>query len=191
MVFGIIIVIILIGPIFIAYYYDYKNNPKEFVFSLKNVMAGIFKIGIALVAWSIIDYVYEAIIPLNTNHGVSFNIEREKLGIPKIGSDWEIDDSDQFEITWWNANRNASHFKKVIEYNYLDEKSETDYFTNKSSPGVYVWSTYEFDNHTMSYFTENPNEDIFHLTENGIKLIDDSKNTYKIDKQTYENFLSE
>ena len=35
------ILLLIIIPILMAYYYDYKSNPKEFIFSIKSLVKGL------------------------------------------------------------------------------------------------------------------------------------------------------
>ena len=65
MIYGILIIILIIVPIGIAYYYDYKKDPKEFNFSIKTLGKGILK-GLVYVGFLIgLNAIYELVILLN------------------------------------------------------------------------------------------------------------------------------
>tara|TARA_R110001632_G_scaffold83368_1_gene184591 strand:+ start:941 stop:1468 length:528 start_codon:yes stop_codon:yes gene_type:complete len=175
MIYGILIGLIIIVPIAIAYYYDYKSDPKEFTFSVKTLGKGLLK-GLVYIAIFIgLNAVYKLVIPFNKNHGIEFNSEREKLGIPKIGDSWENRkyDSDQFTTKWWNTESTDAHFKKVIEYGVSNAVSETDYFKNENKKYIYVSSKYRFDDRTFEYFIEKQGQ------------------TSKISETEFEKFIKE
>jgi hypothetical protein len=161
--------LLMIGPIAYGYYLDYKANPKEFRASLKPLRKGLIQGLIFCIIYFGTNKIYELIIPLNKNHGIEFNSEREKLGIPKLGIDWKIDNhySEQFETQWWKPNPRNGHFKKIIEYGILNAKSETDYYQNKKIKGTFAWSIYDFDKNTFEYFMEKPNENEIFINEKG------------------------
>ncbi|WP_225037436.1 hypothetical protein [Winogradskyella sp. SM1960] len=193
MIYGILIIIIIIVPIGIAYYYDYKKDPKEFTLSIQTLGKGIFK-GLVYVGFLIgLNAIYELVIPINKNHGVEFNSEREKFGIPKIGDNWENRkyNSDQFEIQWWNNKPTESHFKKVIEYGILDVESETDYYKNENRKGTFAWSKYDFENNTFDYFMEKPNDKTFSLTDTGRFKFNKPTIIEKVEKEEFNKYISE
>lgn len=193
MIYGILIIILIIVPIGIAYYYDYKKDPKEFTFSIKTLGKGIFK-GLVYVGFLIgLNAIYELVIPFNKNYGIEFNSEREKLGIPKIGNTWENRkyDSDQYNVSWWNDDKSERHFKKIIKYGILNAKSENDYYKNENKKGIYVWSEYDFTNHRFEYFIEKPNDKVASVTENGKLKLEKPRIEQKINKSEFEKFISE
>lgn len=193
MIFGIITLTIIVLSIGIAYYYDYKSNPKEFSLSIKTLGKGIFK-GLVyagfLIGWNAI---YELVIPFNKNHGIEFNTEREKLGIPKIGNTWVNSkyDSDQYTVSWWNDKKSDRHFKKIIKYGIVNAKSEKDYYKNENKEGIYVWSEYNYTNETFEYFIEKPNDKVVSVTENGRMKFEKPRVEEKINKPEFEKFISE
>lgn len=193
MIYGILIIILIIVPIGIAYYYDYKKDPKEFTFSIKTFGKGIFK-GLVYVGFLVgLNVIYESVIPFNKNHGIEFNSEREKLRIPKIGNTWENRkyDSDQYTVSWWNNDKSDRHFKKIIKYGILNAKSESDYYKNENKKGIYVWSQYNFTNDSVEYFIEKPNNKVASVTENGQLKFEKSRIEQKINKSEFEKFIFE
>jgi len=112
---------ILIAIIGIAYYYDYKSDKKEFRFSVLNIGKKILEYSLILLILFGIKSAYSYFIPLNKTHGVEYNSERLKLGIPQISDNLKYipEWSEQFEIVWYDENSKNGHFKKVIEYGIL------------------------------------------------------------------------
>ncbi|PHR87936.1 MAG: hypothetical protein COA80_18460 [Leeuwenhoekiella sp.] len=193
MIYGIFIGLIIIVPILIAYYYDYKSDPKEFAFSVKTLFKELLK-GLAFIGILIgINAVYKLVIPLNKNHGIEFNSEREKLGLPKIGDNWENRgyDSDQFTTKWWKSESTDGHFRKVIEYGILNAKFETDYYKNEKRKGTFAWSKYDFDTRTTEYFIEKPNNNIISVTESGRLKFEEPVTIEKINKSEFEKYILE
>lgn len=193
MIYGILIIILIIVPIGIAYYYDYKKDPEEFTFSVKTLGNGIFK-GLVYVGFLIgLNAIYELVIPLNKNHGIEFNSEREKLGIPKIGDNWENRkySSDQFTTKWWKTESTDGHFKKIIEYGILNAESETDYYKDDNRKGTFAWSKYDFGTKTFEYFIEKPNDETVSVTESGNLKFANPTITEKIDKSEFEKYIAE
>lgn len=82
MIYGILIISIIITPILIAYYYDYKSNPSEFSYSLKSLgkgaLKGLYKGLFYAIIFVSLNAIYEYFIPLNKEHGIEFNSERKK-----------------------------------------------------------------------------------------------------------------
>lgn len=148
---------------------DYKADPKEFSLSMQPLKKGVIQGLVFFLAYYGINKIYEFAFPLNKKHGIEFNTEREKLGIPKIGENWEIDNhySEQFEIQWWKASPKNGHFKKVIEYGFLDVKYETDYYQNPNLKGTFAWSIYDYNKNMFMYFMEKSNKKMIKVTENG------------------------
>jgi len=185
--------LLIIGPIAYGYYLDYKSNPKDFTLSLKTLGKGLIKGLIFLAIYFGINKIYERTIPFNKNHGIEFNAEREKLGVPKIGDNWKIDDhySEQFEVQWWKPNQRNGHFKKIIEYGILNAKSETDYYKNEKRKGTFAWSKYDFDDNEFEYFMEKPNDKNVSVTKNGKLKLEKPTVVLKIDKSEFEKYITE
>ena len=160
---------ILIAIIGIAYYYDYKSDKKEFRFSVLNIGKKILEYSLILLILFGIKSAYSYFIPLNKTHGVEYNSERLKLGIPQISDNLKYipEWSEQFEIVWYDENSKNGHFKKVIEYGILNAKSETDYYKNENKKDTYVWSEYDFTNNAFEYYMHKPNYKIASVTKNG------------------------
>jgi hypothetical protein len=185
---------LILLPITIGYYFDYKNDPKEFKLSLKSLLNKrsskallFFIIYLGLVE------IYEHTIPLNRNNGIEFNSTREKLGIPLIGENWKIDkpQSKQFKTCWWKAEPRNGHFKKVIEYGILKAKTETDFYQNKKQEGTFAWSVFNFENETFEYYVEKPNKEIISVTEKGNLKWEKPTIITKIKKSKFEKYKTE
>jgi len=135
----------------------------------------------------------EFFIPLNMNHGIEFNTEREKFGIPKLETDWKKDRAKSYKYTtyWWKPGPKNGHFKKIIKYGILNAKSETDYYKNEKIKGTFAWSKYDFGKKTFEYFIEKPNENDISITEKG--KIEYKKTTMivNINKIEFENYINE
>tara|TARA_B110000240_G_scaffold180114_1_gene210872 strand:+ start:63 stop:653 length:591 start_codon:yes stop_codon:yes gene_type:complete len=185
-------IIFPIGIIF-AYYKDYKQNKSEFKASLKTLGKGIA----AAITFSLIliffKTLYKNIITFNKNHGIEYNSEREKLGIPKIGENWENRkyQSDQFTTYWWKNEQTDGHFKKIVEYGILNAESETDYYRKEDKKGTFAWSKYNFGNNTSEYFIEKPNENNDSITYKGKFKMEKPTILKKINKIEFEKFITE
>jgi hypothetical protein len=185
-------IIVPLGIIF-AYYKDYKKNKSEFKASLKTLGKGIFQ-GLIFYGFLIgIKYGYELIIPINKNHGIEFNFEREKLGIPKIGENWKNRkyQSEQFTTYYWKPKPRNGHFKKVIEYGIINAKSETDYYHNEKIKGTFAWSKYDFTKKEFEYFLEKPNENEVTINEKGKVKYEKPTIIIKINKSEFDKYKSE
>ena len=184
---------ILIAIIGIAYYYDYKSDKKEFRFSVMNIGKKILEYSLVLLILFGIKSAYSYFIPLNKTHGVEYNSERLKLGIPQISDNLKYipEWSEQFEIVWYDENSKNGHFKKVVEYGVLNAKSETDYYKNENKKDIYVWSEYDFTNDTFEYFIEKPNDKVTSVTENGKLKFEKPRIEQKINKSEFKKFISE
>ncbi len=193
MIYGILIIFIIIVPIGIAYYYDYKSDPKEFTFSIKTLGKAIIKGLLYVVIFIGLNAIYKLVIPLKKNHGIEFNSEREKLGLPKIGDNWENRkyDSDQFTTIWWKSEPTNGHFKKIIEYGILNAKLETDYYKNEKRKGTFAWSKYDFENNITEYFIEKPNDKTISVTKSGRLKFEKPTTIEKINKSEFEKYISE
>ena len=190
-----IIIGFIIFPIgiLLAYYKDYKQNKSEFKASLKTLGKGIA----TAITFSLIliffKTLYKNIIPFNKNHGIEYNSEREKLGIPKIGENWENRkyQSDQFTTYWWKNEQTDGHFKKIVEYGILNAESETDYYRKENKKGTFAWSKYNFGNNTSEYFIEKPNDNNDSITYKGKFKMERSTILKKINKIEFEKFITE
>ena len=182
---------LILLPIFIGYYFDYKNDPKEFKLSLKSILnKRLFKALLFLIIYFSFVKIYENTIPLNKNKGIEFNSTREKLGIPLIGKNWEINDS-RYRTIWSNVDSTDRHFRKTIEYGILNAKTETDFYQNKKQVGTFAWSVFSFENDTFEYFIEKPNEEIFSVTEKGNLKYEKPTIEKRISKVEFEKYITE
>jgi hypothetical protein len=181
-------------PTIIGYYIDYKSNPKEFNLSLKSLWKkrSSKALFFLLIYFSLIK-IYEHTIPIYKNNGIEFNSTREKLGIPIIAENWEIDksESNQFEINLCKSEPKNGHFKKNIEYGILKAKTETDFYQNKKQEGTFAWSIYNFENETFEYYIEKPNEKIVSVTEKGNLKYEKTTIEIKINKTEFEKYITE
>ncbi len=185
--------LLLIVPILIAYYYDYKADTKEFSFSVKKLGKGLLKGLIYVAAYLGINKAYEWVVPFNKNHGMEFNAERERQGIPTLNSNWEIRDyeSEQFTTYWWKPEPLNGHFKKIIEYGILDAETETDYYHNEKLKGTFAWSIYNFDKKSFEYFIESPNEKTVSFSEDGQIRVEKPTVVKKVSKAEFEDYIAE
>tara|TARA_R110000744_G_scaffold164101_3_gene281190 strand:- start:737 stop:1294 length:558 start_codon:yes stop_codon:yes gene_type:complete len=185
--------LLIIAPIIIAYYYDYKSDPKEFSFSVKTLGKGLGKGIIYMAIYFGINKAYELLVPLNTNHGMEFNSEREQLGIPTLKSDWKVNDSEseQFTTYWWKPEPRNGHFKKIIEYGILDSKTETDYYHTENKKGTFAWSKYDFNKKEFQYFMELPNEKLVSVTDKGQLKVEKPTVVKNVSKSEFENYIAE
>ena len=185
---------LILLPIFIGYYFDYKNDPKEFKLSLKSIFnKRLLKALLFLIIYFSLVKIYEYTIPLNKNNGIEFNSTREKLGIPKIGENWKLDktESSQYKNYWWKAEPRNGHFKKVIEYGILNAKTETDYYQNKKQIGTFAWSVFNFENSKFEYFIEKPNDKIISVTEKGNLKYEKPTIEMRISKTEFDKYITE
>ena len=182
----------ILVPILIAYFRDFKSNPKEFESALKSITNGATKFLIVMILGFGINKVYESLIPFNKNHGTEYNGERAKIGLPKIGKDWTNDEtqSGQFETFWWKPNPNEGHFKKVIEYGIFGLRSEIDYYKNENLKETFAWSKYDFESNKFEYFFEKPNYEMFSVTKNGNLKMEKSTVTIKINKNVFDQYIA-
>ena len=138
--------LVIIVPIFIAYYYDYRRNKTDF----KRTILKIGKVIIFILIIIGLKKTYKKYIPLNKNHGIEFNEIRKVAGIPIIQKKWSNINSDQFRKTYWIDEENG-HFKKILDYNFKDITEESDYY--KSKIGT-VLKKYNYETKTYEYFKE-------------------------------------
>jgi hypothetical protein len=186
--FGILMIFLISMPIFLIWDWN-KNRELSIKDLLKNfwdkskVYIGIF-IGIIIT---------EFFIPLNKNHGIEFNSEREILGIPELKVDWEKDkaQSEKYTTYWWKPEPHNGHFKKVIEYGILNAKTETDYYHNENRKRTFAWSKYDFGSETFEYFIEKPNNKSTSFTESGKLKIEKPTIIEKVEKSEFEKYISE
>jgi hypothetical protein len=184
-------IIVPLGILF-AYYQDYKQNKTGFKESIKTLGKGVFK---GLVAFSFLiglNQIYELIIPINKNHGIEYNPEREKLKIPKIGKNWKDRkyQSEQFTTYWYKPKPRNGHFKKVIEYGILNAKSETDYYKDENNIGTYTWSTYYFSTNKFEYYLEKPNDKNITVIYKGKFKMEEPTVLKKINKTEFEKIIT-
>ena len=187
----IIIGLLILIPIAIPYYYDYKSNPKEFRFSRKKVASKILQFaGIMLVAF-LLGNLWEYAVPFNQKHGVEFNAERKAKNIPPLDKDWNLEKqtSSQFTKVYLNPKAEEKHFKKVFKYSYSDIISETDYYKDDLDSGNVVWSTYDFENNTFKYFSEKPAEQIVSVNKEGRFYYNDPSKIIRISEADFQNFI--
>ena len=185
---------LIIIPIIIGFYFDYKNDPKEFKLLYKSFWKKrSFKPLLFLIIYFILVKIYEFGIPLNKNNGIEFNSTREKLGIPIIGENWNINksESNQFETYWWKSEPKNGHFKKIIEYGIFNVKTETDFYQNKKQKGTYAWSIYNFENNNFEYYIEKPNERLVSVTEKGNLKNEKPTIEKKINKTEFDKYITE
>tara|TARA_R110002126_G_scaffold146478_1_gene292481 strand:- start:178 stop:690 length:513 start_codon:yes stop_codon:yes gene_type:complete len=169
------------------------NGDNDFKFSFKYFGKKIIGYIIIFILCFGIKYGYENYIPLDKNHGIEYNSEREKLGIAEIGENWEKRkyQSEQFTTYWWKPKPRKGHFKKVIEYGIFCAKSETDYYQNEKIIGTFAWSKYNFDKKTFEYFLEKPNENEISITEKGKVKYEKPTIIMKINKTKFEKYKAE
>ena len=185
---------LILLPIIIGYYFDYKNNPTEFKLLLSTLWRKrSSKSLLFLIIYFSLVKIYEYVIPLKKNNGIEFNSTRQKLGIPIIGENWNINksESNQFEIYWWKSKPTNGHFKKIIEYGILNVKTETDFYQNKKKEGTFAWSIYNFENETFEYYTEKPNKKLVSVTEKGNLKYEKPTIETKINKSEFEKYITE
>ena len=185
-------IIVPLGILF-AYYQDYKQNKTGFKESIRTLGKGIFKGLVAFGFFIGLNEIYELIIPLNKNHGIEYNIEREKLGIPKIGENWKNRkyQSEQFTTYYWKPKPRNGHFKKVVEYGIFNANSETDYYQNKKRKGTFAWSKYDFKKKEFDYYLEKPNENEMSITEKGKVKYEKPTKIIKINKSEFKKYITE
>lgn len=178
-------------PILIGYYFDYKNDPKEFKLSLKSLWyKRSSKALLFLIIYFSFVKIYEHTIPLNKNKGIEFNSTREKIGIPLIGKNWEINDS-RYRTIWSNVDSTDRHFRKTIEYGILNAKTETDYYQNKKREGTFAWSVYNYGNNSFEYYLEKPNEKLVSVNEKGNLKYENPTIEKKVNKTEFEKYITE
>jgi hypothetical protein len=90
--------LLILTPILFGYYQDYKNNPKEFNIELNTFKKVAFKILIIAMLYFGINKIYPLLIPLNKNHGIEFNNQRKKIGLPKLEENWFINKMNRINL---------------------------------------------------------------------------------------------
>jgi hypothetical protein len=149
----IITFLIITVPLGFAYYLDYKKDKKYFIESLKS-FSGLLKYLLILAVTIII---YKILIPINIENDVELNEIRIKNGLELIDKkNFKKLVDEQYKTEWWSKKYNSVYFKKVIEYNLLGPKCETDFFRLPNIEGGYLFKTYSFSNNKMEYFIEKP-----------------------------------
>ena len=124
------------------------------------------------------------------NKGIEFNSTREKIGIPLIGKNWEINDS-RYRTIWSNVDSTDRHFRKTIEYGILNAKTETDYYQNKKREGTFAWSVYNYGNNSFEYYLEKPNEKLVSVNEKGNLKYENPTIEKKVNKTEFEKYITE
>ena len=184
--------ILLLIPVIVAYYFDYRSNPKEFTITLKSAKNKLLFSALIFLAiyFSLIE-IWQHTMPLNKENGIEFNTSREKIGIPIIGTNWEIDksQSEQFQTFWWKPEPRNGHFKKVIAYGLLNIKTETDYYQNVKKPGTFAWSVFDFKNKTFHYYIEKPNSEINSVSKAGTLKFRNPTVEFEVAKDEFEKYI--
>lgn len=186
--------LLIIIPVLIAFYIDCKNNPKEFTTSLKSPKnRRLLTALIFLVIYFGLVKIWQFAIPLEKENGIEFNAKREKLGIPIIGTNWKMNQSEskQFETYWWKPEPRNGHFKKVISSGIFNAKTETDYYQNIKQPGTFAWSVYDFKNKAFEYFIEKPNPKITSITKSGNIKRNNPTIVSRVNKSEFDNYIVE
>ncbi|WP_204346589.1 hypothetical protein [Psychroserpens algicola] len=186
--FGLLMIFLISAPIYIFRYWKKENNLSAL--DIIKIIWRKFHLFFIVILWM---FISDLIIPLNKNHGIDFNSERQKLGIPIIEKDWVLStsESSQFETYWWKPEPRIGHFKKVIKYGILNIKSETDYYMNKTNTGIYLCSIYDFGNKNFEYFIEKPNDKLISKTESGRLKFEKPTRIEKIDLSEFEQFIQD
>ncbi len=182
---------LILLPILIGYYFDYKSDPKEFKLSLKSLWnKRSSKALLFLIIYFSFVKIYEHTIPLNKNKGIEFNSTREKIGLPLIGKNWKTKES-RFRILWWKTDSTDGHFKKIIEYGILNAKTEIDFYKIKKQKETFAWSVYNYENKTFEYYLEKPNEKIVSVSEKGNLKHENPTIETKVNKIEFEKYIAE
>ena len=184
--------LLIIAPILIAYYQDYKADPKEFSLSIKTLGKGLLKGLLYVLIYFGVNQAYEWLVPFNKNHGMEYNTERENLGLPTLKADWAINEqeSEQFKTYWWKPEPRTGHFKKVIVYGTFDCKTETDYYHSKTAKETTAWSEYDYEKNRFEYFIETPNIDEI-VTQDGQWKVIKPTITNRLSKEEFKSYISE
>ena len=185
--FGILIIAFLTMPIFLIL--EWNKNREA---SIKEILINFWnrrQIYIGIVFGIIIT---EFFIPFNKNHGFEHNADREKLGIPIIESNWKKDyqRSDKYTTYWWKPERRTGHFKKVIEYDVLSAKSESDYYSNENIENTFMWSTYNYWDKSFKYFVKKPNDNMVTFSKSGEIKISEPTIVEEINRSEFEVLIS-
>lgn len=145
--------LIITIPLGFAYYLDYKKDKKYFIESIKN-LRGLLKYGLILIV-TIISY--KILFPINIENDTELNKIRLKNGLELLDKkNFKKLVDEQYKTEWWSKKYNSVYFKKVIEYNLLGPKSETDFFRLTNIEGGYLFKTYSYSNNKIDYFIEKP-----------------------------------
>ncbi|NQX85451.1 MAG: hypothetical protein HRT67_06040 [Flavobacteriaceae bacterium] len=137
-------------------------------------------------------FLFNYLAPFNKNHGIEFNSERLKIGIPEISYNLkQIESSDKYEAVWYDENSKNGHFKKIVEYGFFDTKTETDYYENEKLKSTFLWSKYDFRNKSFKYFIEKPNDKLVSATKNGNLKFEKPTIIEELSKKVFEKHISE
>ena len=177
--FGILMIFLISTPIFLIWEWN-KNRQLTLKEALRIYLK---KYGFYIVLILII-MISDNFVPLNKNHGIEFNSERENLGIPIIETEWKKNRniSNKYLVEWLKPNPVNGHFKKVIEYGFFDIKTETDFFTNEKNQEIITSSKFDYRNNSFEYFLEKRNKTERSEHETKINKI----NKLKFEQLTFE-----
>ena len=186
----IIIGMLIIIPIAIAFFYDYKANPKSFIEPLKTAAKKIVIVGFIYLAVTLIGKIYEHYILPNNSFGTELNTERVNLKIAILPAEWKISEreSGYFEKHWRNPNRQEQHFLKVSKFGFMGLESETDYYQNTQVDPKITWSVYNFKKREFRYFTEKPSEQIVSVDKSGKFRYNKPTEIFEITEMEFNNF---
>lgn len=187
--FGLLIVLLITSFI------NYKKNgvPRE-KFSISRLKRNeFFRTVLVVFLFFGMQEAYDYLIPFNQNHGVEFNQERQKLGLPILPEDWEdISISHkQFIKDWWYKSKNekSRHLRKTIVYGYFNPKYEHDTFIKRDSAEVtYGASRYSFETKTFDYWIGDFS--VSYIDEDGNVENRNPHDFEKVTKQEFDKFLS-
>ena len=175
-------------------YQEYSKN-KSTGMTLKGALrkrkSTLITLGV-FAAFPLLMLIYDEVIPLNQNHGVEFNQNRETLGLPILPPNWEeISMShQQFIKDWWNNSTvdSIQHFKKTIVYGYFNPKYEHDVYIKKDGEEiVFAASTYNYKAKSFVYWIGDIA--VSHIDEDGNVSPRNPHEVEKVNKETFENFL--
>lgn len=126
-------------------------------------------------------------IPVYKNDYPSIH-HSESIQMLPLPENWTYQSQTQFIDEWWQSEPHQGHFKKVIEHNWFSVKSETDYFMDSNSPGVFYAATYNFEKERIQYFRIDQEESQTKLDEYGrIRLFESSFNWTEISPADFKN----
>lgn len=186
----IIIGLLIIIPIAIAFYYDYKADSKSFIEPLKALAKKIAIVAFIYLAATLIGKIYEHYVLPKNNFGTEYNSERANLKIALLPAEWELSEIEDgyFEKHWQNPNRQEHHFLKVSKFGFLKLESETDYYQNTQVDTKIAWSVYNFEDKEFRYFIEKPSEHIVSVDKSGKFRYNKLIELFEITEKEFKNF---